>query len=110
MPAQVPVQLRQVFPGASFVGCANIRVTGATANSRDCRPGMLFAAIPGTHVDGHDFAADAVSRGASALLVSHPLPEMTVPQCVVSDPRRAFAVLCAQLWRSPSRTLILASP
>ncbi len=105
MPAQVPVQLRQVFPGASFVGCANIRVTGATANSRECQPGMLFAAIPGTHVDGHDFAADAVSRGATSLLVSHPLPEISVPQCVVSDPRRAFAVLCAQLWRSPSHAL-----
>ena len=104
-PAQVPVQLRQVFPGASFVGCANIRVTGITANSRECQPGMMFAAIPGTHVDGHDFAADAVSRGATSLLVSHPLPEISVPQCVVSDPRRAFSMLCAQLWRSPSRAL-----
>lgn len=104
-PAPVPVQLRQVFPVASFVGCANIRVTGATASSRDCLPGMLFAAIPGTHVDGHDFAADAVARGASALLVSHPLPEINVPQCVVSDPRRAFAILCSQLWRTPSRSL-----
>ncbi len=104
-PAQVPVQLRQVFPVASFVGCANIRVTGATANSRECQPGMLFAAIPGTHVDGHDFAADAVARGATSLLVSRPLPEITVPQCVVSDPRRAFALLCSQLWRNPSNSL-----
>ena len=104
-PAPVPVQLRQVFPVASFVGCANIRVTGATANSRECRPGMLFAAIAGTHADGHDFAAEAVARGASALLVTHPLPDITVPQCVVTDTRKAFAELCAQLWRSPSRTL-----
>ena len=104
-PAQVPVELRQVFPIASFVGCANIRVTGVTANSRECRPGMLFAAIPGTHVDGHDFAADAVARGATALLVSHALPELTVPQCVVPNPRSAFAYLCAQLWRAPSRDM-----
>ena len=65
-PAQVPVQLRQVFPGASFVGCANIRVTGITANSRECQPGMMFAAIPGTHVDGHDFADQRSIDGQQA--------------------------------------------
>lgn len=104
-PAQVPVYLRQVFPVASFVGCANIRVTGATADSRQCRPGMLFAALPGTHADGHDFAMEAVNRGATALLVSRPLADITVPQCVVANPRRAFSELCAHLWRMPSLAL-----
>lgn len=105
MPAQVPVQLRQVFPTASFVGCANIRVSAATADSRQCRPGTLFVAIPGTRSDGHEFAADAVARGADSLLVTRPLPEISVPQCVVADTRRGFAQLCAQLWRTPSLAL-----
>ena len=105
LPAQVPVQLRQVFPSASFVGCANLRVAAATTDSRQCRPGVLFAAMAGTKSDGHEFAAEAVANGATALLVSRPLPEINVPQCVVPDTRLAFANLCAQLWRNPSRVL-----
>lgn len=105
IPAQVPVQLRQVFPAASFVGCGNILVSAAAADSRQCGPGMLFVAIPGTKSDGHEFAAEAVARGATALLVTRPLPEITVPQCVVADTRRGFAHLCAQLWRNPSQAL-----
>jgi len=105
LPAQVPVQLRQVFPSASFVGCANLRVSTVTTDSRQCLPGTLFVAISGTHMDGHEFAADAVARGATALLVTRPLPEVTVPQCIVPDTRLAFASLCAQLWRTPSRAL-----
>lgn len=105
MPAQVPVQLRQVFPAASFVGCANIRVSAATTDSRQCHPGVLFVAIPGVKADGREFAADAVARGATALLVTRPIPEISVPQCVVPDTRLAYATLCAQLWRTPSQAL-----
>ncbi|HKD16634.1 MAG TPA: Mur ligase domain-containing protein, partial [Thermoanaerobaculia bacterium] len=43
-------------------------LSGVAVDSRQARPGDLFVAIPGARVDGHDYAADAVSRGARALL------------------------------------------
>ena len=39
-----PVSLRRLFPGASFVGCGDIRVFDATERAEECVPGMLFAA------------------------------------------------------------------
>jgi len=102
------INLRRVFPAASFVGCGDIRVTSATDNSRDCQPGTLFAAIRGCQSDGHDFVADALRCGASALLVERPQADALVPQCVVPDTRRAYALLCAALQGDPTRHLNVA--
>ncbi|MBM3664971.1 MAG: UDP-N-acetylmuramoyl-L-alanyl-D-glutamate--2,6-diaminopimelate ligase, partial [Actinobacteria bacterium] len=69
--------------------------------SGDVTPGDLFACLPGTRADGHDFAGDAVERGATALLVDHPLP-MAVPQVVAPDPRAAMSIMAARLAGDPS--------
>ena len=44
---------------------------GACADSRRIRPGELFVALPGQKHDGHEFLAEAFSRGAVGALVSH---------------------------------------
>ena len=49
-------------------------ITEAAVNSRQVIPGSLFVAIPGEHVDGHDFVADAFQRGASLALIQHDIP------------------------------------
>src|SRR4051794_4478389 len=49
-------------------------LTGISADSREIRPGMLYAALPGSKLDGRAFIPDAVSRGAAAVLA----PEGTV--------------------------------
>ena len=103
-----PVSLRRLFPRSSFVGCADIRVTEATDRSSECSSKTLFAAIPGTRVNGATFIRDAVSRGAAALLVGRPVPDVSVPQCVVPDIRKAYAELCSALCGSPSRALKIA--
>jgi UDP-N-acetylmuramoyl-L-alanyl-D-glutamate--2,6-diaminopimelate ligase len=109
LPVRVPVSLRTLLPSASFVGCADIRVTEATEQSSQCRPHTLFAAIPGTHVDGADFVDEAIKRGANSLLVQRPLPNVHIPQCVVPHARKAFAELCSALAGYPSRHLHLAA-
>ncbi|MEE8602311.1 UDP-N-acetylmuramoyl-L-alanyl-D-glutamate--2,6-diaminopimelate ligase [Euzebya tangerina] len=53
-----------------------------THDSRDAGPGVMFAARPGAHVDGHDFAAAATAAGTPAVLVERPL-DLAVPQLVV---------------------------
>ena len=75
-------------------------ILGLTADSRMVGPGFLFAALPGTHHDGRAYIADAVARGAAAVLA----PDGTAwPQGVASrpflldpEPRRALALLAAR--------------
>ncbi|MEX1230194.1 MAG: UDP-N-acetylmuramoyl-L-alanyl-D-glutamate--2,6-diaminopimelate ligase [Planctomycetaceae bacterium] len=104
-PETVAISLRRLFPGASFVGCADVTVIDATEQSHECQPGCLFAVIPGSKVDGSRFVGDALQRGASALLVSRPIAGATVPQCVVRNVRRAYAELCSALAGHPARRL-----
>ena len=98
-----PVSLRRLFPSASFVGCTDIRVTEATEKAHECHPGVLFAARLGRRHNGADFAAEAVRRGASALLVPRPIADLPVHQCVLQDVGRSFSVLCANLAGRPMR-------
>jgi len=49
-------------------------ITDAVIDSRQVIPRSLFIAIPGEHVDGHDFIADAFQRGASLALIQHEVP------------------------------------
>ena len=48
-------------------------VTALTADSRMVVPGALFVALPGEHVDGHDYVAAAINAGAAAALTRHPV-------------------------------------
>jgi UDP-N-acetylmuramoyl-L-alanyl-D-glutamate--2,6-diaminopimelate ligase len=70
-------------------------------------PGTLFFCVPGSRADGHDFGADAVSRGAVALVVERAL-DVAVPQLVVPDARAAMAVVAAEFFGHPSRDLVVA--
>ncbi|MDQ3677926.1 MAG: UDP-N-acetylmuramoyl-L-alanyl-D-glutamate--2,6-diaminopimelate ligase, partial [Actinomycetota bacterium] len=63
-----------------------------------------FFCVRGFTRDGHDFAADAVQRGAPALVVDHPL-ELDVPQIVLDDVRAAMAPAAARLHGDPTAVL-----
>ena len=66
-------------------------VTGPVViDSREAGPGSLFAALPGTRVDGHDFAQSAVAAGAAAVLATRPVG---VPAVVVDDVSAALGAL-----------------
>ena len=83
----------------SGAGLPPVAVTGMTADSRAVAPGFLFAALPGAAVDGRAFIADAVERGAAAVLA--PLgtewPPGVPPRPLIQDaePRRLLAQLAA---------------
>ncbi len=76
---------------------ADVAFTGITSDSRQIIPGMLFAALPGHTVDGHDYIQQAVERGAVAALVSRDVPA-DLPLLQVSDVLAALGVL-AGFWR-----------
>jgi UDP-N-acetylmuramoyl-L-alanyl-D-glutamate--2,6-diaminopimelate ligase len=73
-------------------------IEGVTADSRKVREGFLFAALPGSKIDGRSFAAGAVSCGAAAVLAAEPMPELSVPVVASADPRRAYALAAAHFW------------
>ncbi|MBP5857727.1 UDP-N-acetylmuramoyl-L-alanyl-D-glutamate--2,6-diaminopimelate ligase [Marivibrio halodurans] len=81
----------------------HLPLTGLTADSRRVRPGYLFAAIPGTKVDGARFARDAVAAGAIAVLAPPGAldgldlgPEVTI--VTDSNPRRRLAKMAARFY------------
>ena len=66
---------------------------GANFDTRRLQPGELFAAITGSR-DGHDFAADAISKGAAAVLASKPLAA-EIPAIYVRDTVAALQAIAA---------------
>jgi UDP-N-acetylmuramoyl-L-alanyl-D-glutamate--2,6-diaminopimelate ligase len=86
---------------------AQVDVLDLAYDAREVTPGALFFCVPGRRADGHDFAADAVAAGASALVVERPL-DLAVPQLVVVDARAAMADAAVEFFDHPSRTLALA--
>src|SRR4051794_2702670 len=82
----------------------DVVVTSLTFDNRLVGPGTLFFCVPGFTRDGHDFAPDAIARGASALVVQRPL-DLGVPEVRVDDVRAAMAPAAARLHGDPTRAL-----
>jgi len=91
-------------------GSAGARVTGVTLRSQDVRPGDLFAALPGAKVHGAKFAADAVARGAVAVLTDEAGGQVMagvtdVPVLVHPAPRTVLGDVAAAVYGRPSEQL-----
>jgi UDP-N-acetylmuramoyl-L-alanyl-D-glutamate--2,6-diaminopimelate ligase len=83
---------------------APVDVRDLAYDARAVAPGALFFCVPGAHADGHDYAPEAVERGAVALVVERPL-ELSVPQLVVSDARAAMAPAADEFFGHPTEEL-----
>src|SRR3954451_12057006 len=81
-----------------------VEVSALAYDNRAVTPGTLFFCVPGFRADGHDFAADAVERGAVALVVERPL-DLGVPEVQVPDARAAMADVAARFYGDPTREL-----
>ncbi|HJR89769.1 MAG TPA: UDP-N-acetylmuramoyl-tripeptide--D-alanyl-D-alanine ligase [Aeromicrobium sp.] len=89
-------EIAEIVGGELHADDGDVRVTGAAAvDSRAVEGGGLFAALPGEHVDGHDFVADAIEHGAAAVLASRRVdaPCVVVPDVTVALGQIAHAVL-----------------
>ncbi|MCB1529045.1 MAG: UDP-N-acetylmuramoyl-L-alanyl-D-glutamate--2,6-diaminopimelate ligase [Hyphomicrobiaceae bacterium] len=84
-------------------------VTGLTADSRQVAPGFVFAALPGSKVDGARFIGEAAARGAVAVLAGHETrrPDgVSIPVLTAQDPRRALALMAARFYPNQPATIV----
>jgi UDP-N-acetylmuramoyl-L-alanyl-D-glutamate--2,6-diaminopimelate ligase len=82
-------------------------IAGITADSRKVQPGNVFVAMSGGSSDGHLHIADAVARGAAALVGEKTLDGLTVPYIRVDNSRQALAYLAAAFYGYPARKLTM---
>ncbi|MBI2947093.1 MAG: UDP-N-acetylmuramoyl-L-alanyl-D-glutamate--2,6-diaminopimelate ligase, partial [Verrucomicrobia bacterium] len=103
------MQLRQLineFPTVSVEGSLDREVAGITYDSRRVGPGMIFVAIPGQNVDGHDFINSAIDRGAAAVICErNGFVSQRVTKIKVTDVREALALAAAAYYQHPSTKL-----
>ena len=93
--ASVPLTDRQV---------GDVEVSGISYDTRTMTPGCLFVALPGYKTDGHRYIAQALERGAAAVLCQCP-PDGAGPWLVTDDPRAALAALSANWFGHPAEEL-----
>jgi len=111
----------------NITGSADTEITGIAYDSRKVKPGDVFVAIKGEHVDGHRFIEDAVKRGARAVVYDSPIhsPRRVAPALrrvrqgeqgdrftdspavfiFVNDSRDALAYLSNNFYERPSDKL-----
>ena len=84
----------------------DVEISMITADSRKVQPGALFAAIPGTAVDGRDYIESAIAKGASAVLSTKGLADMPVTYVGVDEPRLTYSQIAARLYAGQPETLV----
>ncbi|MCX7967086.1 MAG: UDP-N-acetylmuramoyl-tripeptide--D-alanyl-D-alanine ligase [Armatimonadetes bacterium] len=93
----IPITLREVAEwtrGRLVNAEGNEKISGVSTDSRKICQGDLFVALKGERFDGHDFVADAIQKGATAILVARQLP-FSIPQIIVADTLRALGDIAA---------------
>jgi UDP-N-acetylmuramoyl-L-alanyl-D-glutamate--2,6-diaminopimelate ligase len=90
------------------VGLDHMPITGLAADSRQVKPGYLFAALPGVKTDGTRFIAEAVKRGAVAVLLAPGASPRNVSVAIIedSDPRRRLALMAARFFHHQPKTVV----
>jgi UDP-N-acetylmuramoyl-L-alanyl-D-glutamate--2,6-diaminopimelate ligase len=94
------------LPGVMYAsrGSLDVTIGDITHDSTRVVSGSLFCCVVGENTDGHDFAQDALSAGASALLVERELP-LECAQIVVTDTRRAMGEISSAFYDHPSQKM-----
>ncbi len=97
------MRLSQLLPAAP-PAAGDVEVTSLAYDNRAVQPGALFFCVPGFTRDGHEFATDAIARGAAALVVERTL-NLGVPEIKVPSVRAAMAPAAAAFYGDPTARL-----
>ena len=86
-----------------IIGAEQLNVTGIAFNSMEVRPGNIFVCITGFKTDGHKYAADAIDRGAIAVIAERDISELGVTCVICKNTRLALAKAAANFYGHPER-------
>ena len=81
-------------------------IKGITCDSRQVKPGYIFAALPGTNVDGRAYIADAIIRGAIAVISLPGQEGVGIPVLASDNPRLVYAHLAAKFYGAQPENLV----
>jgi UDP-N-acetylmuramoyl-L-alanyl-D-glutamate--2,6-diaminopimelate ligase len=99
-------ELVKQFPVLRVEGSLDREIAGIVYDSRRVTPGMVFVAIPGAHVDGHDFINTAIDRGAAAIICErNGFSSPRATKIKVADVRETLARAAASYYQHPSTKL-----
>ncbi len=102
------MKLKELLQGVNvlkIIGNEEVNITGITFDSREVKAGYLFICISGFKVDGHDFAQEAVEKGAVAILAEHEIEEIGATTAIVSNTRHETPALAANFYNHPHKKL-----
>lgn len=86
-----------------IIGNADVNISGIAFNSAEVKAGSVFVCIKGLKADGHDFARDALDKGAVAVIAEHKLADIASNMIIVDNARLALAKLSAAYYDYPYR-------
>lgn len=89
-----------------LINFKNVEITGISYNSKTTKSGDIFVCLMGEHSDGHEYAFDAVKKGAVAILAEKKL-DFEIPQIIVASTRHQIADIADKFFNSPSNSLNL---
>lgn len=102
------MKLSTLMQGIEAEGiCPDMEISRVTCDSRQVEEGGLFICIRGQRFDGHEHAAEALEKGAAAIIAERELPLGGVIR--VPDSREAYAKICANLYGNPQQELTLVA-
>ena len=105
------MKLRNLVDSINYIELVNLddlsdEATGISYNSKKTEPGDIFFCLTGEHVDGHEYAEEAVANGACVCVVERRL-NLDAPQIVVSDTTEMIAEVSSLFYSNPSGKLNL---
>ncbi len=101
------MNLASLFSAGVPEDARDLDVTGLTADSRQVRPGYLFAALQGVAAHGREFVEQAKAKGAVAVLSAGDLgADPGLAQVTDDNPRRAFALAASAFYPNRPATLV----
>ncbi|MGD2132648.1 MAG: UDP-N-acetylmuramoyl-L-alanyl-D-glutamate--2,6-diaminopimelate ligase [Maricaulaceae bacterium] len=87
-------------------GAAGLEIAGLASDSREVKPGFLFAALKGVAADGRDFVPQAIEKGAVAILTHADGAAFDIPTIRAEAPRRALALMTARVFPRQPETAV----
>ena len=94
---------RLLLDDAALPPSGDVVIAGITADSREVKPGFLFAALPGVKVDGSAFIAQAVKAGAVAVVSGKGVSGDVIS---VENPRRLLALAASRFYEDQPDTIV----